>query len=313
MNVNTVSFSAAVGATMRSHSMRTMLLAIALTMGLASSRGASAASAQEVQITGPLAGQPAVRHLRVYRAGRFNVMPTLAYTLQDEFARSLFVGLEANYHFLDWLGVGIWGAYNPADISTDLTSQITSTGQTTDRNRLSLPAARNFGQQIGHIRWGISAQLMFVPLRGKLSLFQSVFVDTDLYIFAGIALWGVEERAATDVTTAGCTMADARGVSSPTCTATQLARSSRLAPAPIFGVGLSLYANSWFGISLEWRATIFSWNPSGTDESGHDQHGQAGSGFPDGRIDGNDSRTIFTHMMQIGATFLLPPEQTVTE
>jgi outer membrane beta-barrel protein len=290
--------------------MRTALLALMITIGL----GASAAAAQEVQITGPLAGQPAVRHMRVYRNMRFNVMPTIAYTLQDEFARSLFVGLEANFHFLDWLGIGVWGAYNPADISTDLTSQITSTGQTTDRNRLSLPSAQQFGQQIGHIRWGASVHLMFVPLRGKLSLFQSVFVDTDLYIFAGFAVWGVEERANTDTMSSGCGAADpTTGLSSGQCTATQLARASRVAPAPIFGVGLSLYANSWFGISLEWRATVFDWNPSGTDESGSNAHGSPGSGFPDGVVDGHDQRTIFTHMMQLGFTFLLPPDQSVTD
>jgi outer membrane beta-barrel protein len=240
-------------------------------------------------------------------------MPTLSYTLQDEFARALFVGLEANYHFLDWIGVGIWAAYNPADIDTDLTSQITQTGQTTDRNRLSLPQAGNFSHQIGHIRWAVSAHLIFVPLRGKLSLFQAVFVDTDLYIFAGIAIWGLEERAGTDVGAAGCGSPGPDGQSTQPCIDSQLARSGRVAPAPIFGLGLSLYANSWFGISLEWRASVFSWNPSGTDESGHDSHGQPGSGFPDGIIDGNDSRTTFTHMVQLGFTFNLPPEQSVTE
>ena len=293
--------------------LRNLLVAAVLTLGVGI---ASSASAQEVQITGPLAGQPAVRHMRVYRANRFNLMPTISYTLQDEFARALFVGLEANYHFLDWLGVGIWAAYNPADIDTDLTSQITQTGQTTDRNRLSLPQAGNFSHQIGHIRWAVSAHLIFVPLRGKLSLFQSIFVDTDLYIFAGIAIWGIEERAGIADGSAeqqSCATAGANGQSTDACVQTQLARASRVAPAPIFGLGLSLYANSWFGISLEWRASVFSWNPSGTDESGHDQHGQAGSGFPDRVLDGNDSRTTFTHMVQLGFVFNLPPEVAVTE
>jgi outer membrane beta-barrel protein len=304
-------------------SMRTLFVVAALFVGAGM---VNTASAQEVQITGPLAGQPAVRHMRVYRAGRFNLMPTFSYTLQDEFARALFVGLEANYHFLDWLGIGIWAAYNPADIDTDLTSQIQQTGQTTDRNRLSLPQAgpsmarpgQGFSHQIGHIRWAVSAHLIFVPLRGKLSLFQSIFVDTDLYIFAGVAVWGIEERAYTDVNTSGCgtvaTGADGpAGQSTDQCAQSQLARASRVAPAPIFGLGLSLYANSWFGISLEWRASVFSWNPSGTDESGHDQHGQPGSGFPDGVIDGTDSRTTFTHMVQLGLVFNLPPEVAVTE
>ena len=309
--MNRNKFFSAVGTTMRSNAIK-MLLAMALTIGVGAIT--ETASAQEVQVTGPLAGQPAVRHMRVFRAGRFNLMPTIGYTLQDEFARALFVGLEANYHFLDWLGIGIWAAYNPANIDTDLTSQIAATGQTTDRNRLSLPQANNFSHQIGHIRWGVSAHLMFVPLRGKLSLFQSIFVDTDLYIFAGVAVWGLEERAGTNATDAMCTAADPMtGQSTTACVQSQLAQASRVAPAPIFGVGLSLYANSWFGISLEWRATVFSWNPSGTDESGFNQHSLPGSGFPDHIIDGNDSRTTFTHMVQLGLIFNLPPDQAVTE
>jgi outer membrane beta-barrel protein len=294
--------------------MKNGLALAAILSGLAMSPGLAAA--QEVQITGPLAGQPAVRHMREYRAGRFNLMPTVGYTLQDEFARSLFVGLEANYHFLEWLGVGIWGAYNPADIDTDLTSQIRAAGQTTDRNRLSLPSASQFSAQVGRIRWAVSAHLIFIPLRGKLSLFQAVFVDTDLYIFAGVAVMGVDERATTvtdGVRSTACDMPSITGQSTDACIATQTARSGRVLVAPMLGLGLSLYANSWFGIAFEWRAFPFSWNPSGTDESGFDANGQVGSGFPDGRIDGSDSRTTFNHMFQIGLIFNLPPDQQTTE
>ena len=43
------------------------------------------ASAQEIQLTGPLAGAPAVRQLRLHRAGRFEVSPTVSFTLLDEY------------------------------------------------------------------------------------------------------------------------------------------------------------------------------------------------------------------------------------
>ncbi|MBW2459783.1 MAG: hypothetical protein JRI68_35155, partial [Deltaproteobacteria bacterium] len=33
------------------------------------------ARAQEIQLTGPLAGAPAVRRLRLYREGRFEIAP----------------------------------------------------------------------------------------------------------------------------------------------------------------------------------------------------------------------------------------------
>ena len=291
---------------MRNMKMWAALLAVGM-IALASNN----AQAQEVQITGPLAGAPAVRHMRLYRVNRFNVMPSLGYTLQDEFARSLFLGLEANYHFLDWLGVGIWGGFNLAQIDTDLTSQVQSFAQVTDRNRLSVPSAANFSRQIGRIQWGVSAHLIFVPLRGKLSIFQSVFVDTDLYVIAGVGIFGLEERASTvsDMNRSmACDLAEPDGSASPACLAPQTARTGRITPSPMLGVGLSVYANSWFGVAFEWRAFPFSWNPGGTDESGSTR-----GPFPDGQIDGNDSRTTFNHMFNLGFIFNLPPDQTLTE
>lgn len=300
--------------TSHGHTMTKNWLAIALTLGLAvvgsGLVGASTAHAQEVQITGPLAGAPAVRHMRLYRVNRFNLVPGVGYTLQDEFARSLFVGLEANYHFLEWLGIGIWGGYAAGQIDTDLTTQVSQFAQVTDRNRLSVPTAAGFNQQVGRILWGVSAHLIFIPLRGKLSLFQAVFVDTDLYVIAGVALFGLEERASTvtdGVRLADCDTADV-GMVRQGCRDSQLARAGRVTPAPMLGVGLSLYANSWFGIALEWRAFPFSWNPSGTDESGSPR-----GNFPDGVIDGNDSRTTFNHMFNVGLIFNLPPDMDSSE
>ncbi|MCS6857660.1 MAG: hypothetical protein NZM37_08110 [Sandaracinaceae bacterium] len=259
--------------------------------------------AQEIQITGPLAGAPAVRRMRMYRVMRVNVVPGIGYTLQDEFSRSLFVGLEANFHFLDWLGIGIWAGYAAALINTDLTSRVMERGQVTSRNRFSLPDREQFDKQIGRIQWAVSAHLIFIPLRGKLSLFQSVFVDTDLYVLGGAALFGIEERASTTIDESGC----GERFDQAKCRESQLARAGRVAPTPMFGVGLSMYVNSWFGLTIEWRGFPFSWNPSGTDEAGPN------GPFPDGKIDGTDSRTTFNHMVFGGLAFLLPPDLKISD
>ena len=307
----------------------TLGLALGLTLALLglSSASPTVASAQEVHVSGPLAGAPAVRHMRLYRGGRFNVIPGIGYTLQDEYARSLFVTLEANYHFLEWLGIGLWGGANLANIDTDLTAQIGAAGQTTDRNRLSLPSAgmasgltgdsAGFASQIGRLVWAASLHLIFIPLRGKLSLFQAVFIDTDLYIFGGVGLFGLSERASTvaadGTRDASCDVDNGMGRSTPACIETQRLRADRVAVTPMLGVGMSFYANSWFGVSIEWRAFPFSWNPSGTDESGFGRDGLPGAGFPDGVIDGSDSRTTFNQMLNIGLIFNLPPDVVVSE
>lgn len=280
---------------------------------------ASSASAQDVQISqisGPLAGQPAVRHMRQYRVNRFFITPSVAYTLQDEFARALFFGGSMGYHFTDWLGLSVWGGAAPLDIDTDLTTQISRNGQVADRTRLDLPTAESFPRQIGRMRWGVALQALFVPLRGKLSLFQAGFVDTDLYLLAGVAVIGLEERRAVPGSENPCagtaaTMAD--GTSSVACRATQLARADRVAPAPMLGLGLSMYFNEFIGLQFEWRAFPFSWQVSGFDESGENADGQPGSGFPDQQINGDDSRTTFNHMFNIGLVIYLPTEVQITD
>lgn len=291
------------------------LILTALVLGAMIGLAPAGASAQEVHITGPLAGAPAVRHMRIYRENHVNLIPGVGYTLQDEFSRSLFVTLEANYHFAEWIGIGLWGGFNMAQIDTDLTNQIRLNGQTTDRNRLSLPDASVFNQQVGRMVWAAALEVMFVPLRGKLSLFQAVFIDTDLYVFGGVALLGITERASTRTDTGRLGFCDAAmagtGRSSAECVATATTRADRVAVTPMFGIGMSFYANSWFGVMLEWRAFPFSWNPSGTDESGEGRNRMPGAGFPDGVIDGADGRTTFNQMINVGLIFNLPPDMAV--
>ncbi len=301
-------------------SLRRVLL-IAATVGAISLpmlADASPASAQDVQITGPLAGQPAVRHLRQYRVNRFFVTPSIGYTLQDEFSRALFFGGSIGFHFLDWLGIGVWGGGAPIDIDTDLTTEVANGGQVSENNRLSLPSAAGFPSQVGRIRWGASVQLLFVPLRGKLSLFQSLFVDTDLYILAGVAMFGLQERAPVSRERYDATCAPRTDSSGPVdaagCLETQSLRAERITPAPMLGVGLSMMFNSFVGLQLEWRAFPFSWNPNGWDVSGLGANNElGGSGFPNRSVGGEDSRVTFNHMVNVGVVIYLPTEVQVTE
>ena len=65
--------------------MRRLLSTLILAVGLLT---AWSASAQEIQLTGPLAGAPAVRHMRHYREGRFEIAPTASFSLLDEYRRT---------------------------------------------------------------------------------------------------------------------------------------------------------------------------------------------------------------------------------
>lgn len=283
------------------------------------------AAAQEVQVTGPLAGAPAVRKMRIYRDGRFSIQPEFGATLVDEFKRTMLFGATAGYHFTDWLGVHAFFDYG-ASLDTNLTKQVKNTGQRTDYNALSLPDPKGFGNQVGQVKFLTGVQATFIPLRGKLSLFQAWFVDTDFYLFGGAAFASVQERA--DVNTHGgttClpqTFRDARAIGdtmfntvNAACKATQSVHATRLAIAPTFGAGLSLYLTSYLAMTIEYRAFPFKWNTSGTDEGGLNTKRQADSSgpFPDGKISAADRTSQFNQMVKLGFAFYLPFQGEITK
>lgn len=287
---------------------------------------ASDVRAQEVQVTGPLAGAPAVRHMRIYRDGRFQIQPSFGVTIADDFARAMLAGVQIGYHFTDWIGLSAFFDYNLVTSgigNTSLTDQITKNGQTTNRNRLSLPSAAGFDDQVGRINYLAGVQATFIPLRGKLSLFQALFVDTDFYLFGGVAFAGIEERQNILLGTSGetpCTgtafgTADGTRANSQGCIDTQSARASRMAIAPTFGVGLSMYFTDYLALTLEYRAFPFKWNTSGTDEGGQNKDRQPDNSgeFPDGQINEADRIFHFNQMFKMGLAFYLPFQGQITE
>jgi outer membrane beta-barrel protein len=295
-----------------------LMMALGLVVALAGGlTGSNKAAAQEVQITGPLAGAPAVRHMRIYRGGRFQLQPTFGATINDEFARSLMAGLQIGYHFTDWLGLQAFFDYDAYSIDTDLTDRIGKRGQSTEFNRLSLPTNKNFKKQIGRLQYLAGVQATFIPLRGKLALFQALFVDTDFYIFAGAAFAGVQERSDINARAASiCTDKTTwRSTNGGACNGTQDKHTNRMAIAPTFGVGLSLYFTDYLAMTLEYRAFPFRWNTSGTDEGGLNKQRKADSRgeFPDGQISDADRTFQFNQMFGLGFAFYLPAKAKITE
>ncbi|MGD8607722.1 MAG: hypothetical protein PVH21_10545 [Myxococcales bacterium] len=276
-------------------------LALCLTLSNGLGSGPSSAKAQEVYVSGPLAGAPAVKKLRLWRDMRLHVEPFFAFTIADEYARSLIVGGEARFHFLDWLGIGGWGGYTVGKLNTNLTGEVQSSdAPITNANRLDLPTHQNFPDQIGRLNWWSGVEMHFVPFRGKLAMFQKVFFDADLDFFAGVAFVGVEERAnavglpsrgdVTDCLIGGSSTLD-QG-----CTGSQLARSKRTAIAPSFGVAFSAFFKEFLGIALRWRGIPFKYNTGGTDNN------------DDGQINSQDRIRQFNNMFTVGIIFVLPPK-----
>ncbi|MFW5739111.1 MAG: hypothetical protein ACOC1F_01960 [Myxococcota bacterium] len=291
----------------------------------------STASAQEIQLTGPLAGAPAVRELRWHRNKRFEIAPTISFTLLDEYQRTIFAGARLQYHLTDWLGIGVWGAYGVVNLNTALTDEIDKVNEdrwdpsrdgdprtAIDRNASLLSVGYDFPSQLGKIQWIASPQVTAVPFRGKLAIFEKIFVDTDMYFFAGPAFIGVEERedySVEDLADPGKTVlatrpyTDAGGntvnISYP---AESYPMASRVAIAPSFGAGLNFFLGRWTGIGVEYRAIPFAWNASGFDSQG----GPPEEEGPDFVVDEKDRQFKFNQMISLSFSVFLPQDMKIS-
>jgi outer membrane beta-barrel protein len=283
---------------------KSLLAGAALAAGVLS---APTASAQEIQITGPLAGAPAVRKLRLYREGRAELALGGGFTLLDEYKRTIFISGRLQYNVFDWLGIGVFGGFSPEALSlnTDLTDKVEANAPRNTRTAVNLPnqdaqaAGQRFEDQTGKLGWMATPQVTFSPFRGKLALFQKLFVDTDLYLHGGVAFVGVKERGdcGPDAGQTACT--------DPASFKTV----DRVAVAPSFGLGLTLYTSNIISINVEYRAFPFSYNRGGFDSRGTGPD----ASFPDNRIDSEDRTFKFNQMIFVAAGFSLPTSPKVSE
>jgi opacity protein-like surface antigen len=288
---------------MKRRFVRAVLASIAVATLLAT---AGAARAQEIQLTGPLKGAPAARQLRLYREGRFEIAPAVSFTLLDEYRRTILVGARLNYNIRDWVALGVWGAAGVVSTTTDLTDRIDQpTGAPRDpltainvNHSQAVGGFAPFAAQTAKISYVIAPQLTFIPFRGKLAIFNKIFVDADFYVAGGVGFVGVDERTSCGGNT-GLKCSDPKSFA--------LASSTKIAPT--FGVGLTFYPGNWFSLGVEYRALPFSWNRSGFDSHGGGTNGN----FPDLQVNGQDETFRFNQLVTIALGFSLPAKPRLSE
>jgi hypothetical protein len=291
---------------MKRRFVRTILASLATAVAVSA---AGMAEAQELQLTGPLKGAPAVRHLKLYRKGRFEVAPSVGFSLLDEYRRTILVGARLNYNLTDWLAIGVWGAGGVASLTTDLTDKIDVTAPRDALTAINVnhtgtgsPQSpfghASFADQTAKMSYAISPQVTFTPFRGKLAIFNKIFVDTDLSIAGGVAFVGIQERE------------NCGGVSEVKCSdpaSFALASSSKIAPTG--GIDLTFYPSNFFSFGVEYRALPFSWNRAGFDSRGSGPNGN----FPDGQVNSEDETFKFNMLVNIFLGFSFPTRPKISE
>ncbi len=289
----------------------TKRLLTSLTAGLALLGITERSQAQELYVTGPLAGAPAVRKLRLYRQTRFEIAPAVSFTLLDEYQRTILFGARLQFNFTDWLAIGGWGGIGSVvRLPTALTDNIQKVNATRRATVAGCmpndPACAgpfltqrltevNLGpdlkKQLGGIDWVAAPQITITPFRGKLALFQGIYLDTDFYVSPGVAFIGLTERK-------DCNPCK-----------DQFATASRTTIAPTVALGFSFYMNKWSALGFEYRLLPFAWNRGGFDTAGGGKDNQ----FPDNKLDSADQRFRFNQMMTISYNIYLPTQYKVSE
>lgn len=279
-------------------------LAAAFVAALGCLVATQSAQAQEILMSGPLAGAPAVRKLRLYREGRIELAPSVSFTLLDEYQRTILAGATLNYNITDWIAIGGWGSFGVVHLPTALTEHIEDyhakrNCTTTDSLDCRLTAV-NLGNgstklrdQVGQIAWVGAPQITLTPFRGKISAFDSLYVDTDLHFFGGVAFVGLNERA------------DCEG---PICR-TSHSRKARSTITGTFGLGLTFYTHQWGGLGVDWRALPFSRNTGGFDTAGQGPN----DNFPDLKINEKDREFKFNQMVTVSYSLFFPFDYRVSE
>jgi outer membrane beta-barrel protein len=277
------------------------------------------AHAQEIVLTGPLKGAPPVIKLRQYREGRLEIAPQFSFTLLDEYQHSYFIGGRINYYFTDWLAFGVWGG-GFINSNTDLTSQIDNIAPRDKLDQSNVapcipsgPDVRTtagsgctggpgthptFSDQTATLSWAAMGQFTAVPFRGKLALFQALFVDTEAYLFLGAGVVGLNERIS---------CGDPSVSGQPSCNdAASFALGSQVKFVPTFGIGLTFFFNDIVNLGIEYRALPFSWNRGGFDSRGLGPN----NNFPDGKVNGDDETFKFNQVIGISVGVMLGKRKT---
>jgi hypothetical protein len=304
-------------------------------------------SAQEILLEGPLAGAPAVRKIVQYRDGRFSLGPQFAYTILNHYMHNILIGARVEYNITDWLGAGLIG-YFGVNFPTTLTDHVTNSSNVggnpttpadTGSNWPSYTGAANFEDQVAQLKGMYLAQLSLVPFRGKMSMFEKLFVAIDGAIFVGGGIVHYDQRANCDGSYDPETGNYATGCGDFNAFLND-GDTSHLAPtlettiggAFTWGINFMAYFNNWFAINLEYRMTPFKWNAAGTDQAGQSastweyvedpenpgepmwQPSSSGSGgYPDGSIGDDDKTWNLNQSIALGFIFYLPLDPSIGE
>ncbi len=231
--------------------------------------------AQAQERKSPLADAPAIRRRLELRDQRFEIGAGVGSTVGQDFYHAVVGTLRASYHLSDWLAVGgLFGFNMTPDLKTGFHDRLAAAlpDKSTDRTP-TLAAAEGSMNKIG---WLAGLQLEIIPITGKYSLFDRLFMNYDFYAFGGPGFINFKADAECPAT------------AGPSCAVTGMRVGANL------GLGMRTYINDHIAINAEARNLLVRNNPAGRDITG------------DRVVDGQDTTWDANYLFTVNVTFFLP-------
>ena len=270
--------------------------------------GTAAAQAPEMQ---PLDQQVAIRHRYELRRARFEIGPTIGFSLNRAFVNAFVVGARMQFHLNEYLSLGTeWGF--GINFNSALTGELESTyleTQKSDKPIIGDEATRlckagitprdcfknTIEPRLSRLKAVGDVRVNFTPFYGKLSLLSALFLKYDFYAFLGAA-FGLTGNKIDD----------------PDVDATNEGFNVGLA----WGFGMHIYANNWVSIGIEFKDLMFKDNESGQDVTrGLEDNEQAVCNPANPatcRLVNADDRFFLNHFFfGLNVTFFLPTKPSV--
>ena len=254
---------------------------LAVLLGVVATSGQAAA--QEIQLTGPLAGAPAVRKLRLIAKGASSSRrPSRSPSSTSTSARS-WSAAGSTTTSPTGLPSACWGAFGAVHTTTGLTDRIQDVTKT---RRATAPG----GEQRFPQRQGLDQQLADAPehrqgFQGAAGYDRLGRLAADHASFRSAASSPSFRRSSSTPTPTSSAGPAIVGLKERKDCEAELLRSfrprrARQWPRPS-GSASTFYMGNFISLGLEWRALPFAWNTGGFDT-----HGGAPDGrFPDNKLD----------------------------
>ncbi len=215
---------------------------------------ASPAMAKEKK--NPLEGTPAVRHRLELRKGRFEVGPSIAFTLNRAVRDSVLFGLKLEYHMFDTLSIGAEVAggvsYNTG-LANELKDSYEEAGNLTkDPSEGQGLSWEKLEKRMSDIVMAGDIRLTWTPIYGRIAIFSKLFMLYDFYIFGGFGM-AVTKNRGDPAEFGNAAVDDANEGFRPGLT--------------LPGLGLRVYINNFVALGFEVKNIMFEDNETGSDQT----------------------------------------------